>query len=101
VVAGEGVVTLDGKNIDVRRGDAVDVPHGAAHRIHNTGSVPLVSVEVQHGDYFGEDDTTWSAHSASPPAPGYQQVGARNRRRQSVPACHGWCHTPVKRGQRA
>jgi mannose-6-phosphate isomerase len=56
VVAGEGVVTLDGTNIDVRRGDAVDVPQGAAHRIHNTGPVPLVFVEVQHGDYFGEDD---------------------------------------------
>jgi mannose-6-phosphate isomerase len=56
VVAGAGVVTLDGKHREVRRGDAVDVPRGAAHRIHNTGSVPLVFVEVQHGDYFGEDD---------------------------------------------
>jgi mannose-6-phosphate isomerase len=56
VVGGEGVVTLDGNSIDVRRGDAVDVPAGAAHRIQNTGSVPLVFVEVQHGDYFGEDD---------------------------------------------
>jgi mannose-6-phosphate isomerase-like protein (cupin superfamily) len=56
VVAGEGVVTLDGKNVEVRRGDAVDVPSGSAHRIQNTGSVPLVFIEVQHGDYFGEDD---------------------------------------------
>ena len=30
-----------------------------AHRIHNTGAVPLVFVEVQHGDYFGEDDIIW------------------------------------------
>ena len=56
VVSGEGVVTLDGNSVKVRRGDAVDVPLGAAHRIQNTGSVPLVFVEVQHGDYFGEDD---------------------------------------------
>jgi mannose-6-phosphate isomerase len=56
VVAGEGVVTLDGSRLEVRGGDAVDVPRGAAHRIHNTGAVPLVFVEVQHGDYFGEDD---------------------------------------------
>jgi hypothetical protein len=35
---------------------AVDVPHPAAHRIHNTGPVPLVLIEVQHDDYFGEDD---------------------------------------------
>ncbi len=56
VVAGEGVVTIDGEDTSVRRGDAVDVPVGAAHRIHNTGSVPLVFVEVQQGDYLGEDD---------------------------------------------
>ena len=56
VVAGQGVVTLDGREITVRRGDAVDVPRGTAHRIHNTGQAPLVFVEVQHGDYFGEDD---------------------------------------------
>jgi mannose-6-phosphate isomerase len=56
VVRGEGVVTLDGREVDVRRGDTVDVGLGAAHRIRNTGTGPLVFVEVQHGDYFGEDD---------------------------------------------
>jgi len=56
VVRGEGVVTLDGTDIKVTRGDTVDVGLGAAHRIRNTGSGPLVFVEVQHGDYFGEDD---------------------------------------------
>ena len=29
---------------------------GAAHRIANHDDVPLVFIEVQHGDYFGEDD---------------------------------------------
>ena len=30
---------------------------GAAHRIANTGTTqPLVFIEVQRGDYFGEDD---------------------------------------------
>jgi mannose-6-phosphate isomerase len=56
VVAGQGVITLDDGAIEARPGDSVDVPRGAAHRIQNTGSVPLVFVEVQHGDYFGEDD---------------------------------------------
>jgi mannose-6-phosphate isomerase len=56
VVRGEGVVTLDGADIEVRRGDTVDVGLGAAHRIRNTGTDRLVFVEVQHGDYFGEDD---------------------------------------------
>ena len=56
VVAGQGTITLDGVTMDVQPGDSADVPRGAAHRIQNTGSVPLVFVEVQHGDYFGEDD---------------------------------------------
>jgi mannose-6-phosphate isomerase len=56
VVAGEGLVTIDGADAPVRRGDALDVPVGAVHRMHNTGSVPLIFVEVQQGDYLGEDD---------------------------------------------
>ncbi len=56
VVEGEGVVTLDGEQSEVRRGTAVDIDRGVAHRVHNTGHANLVFVEVQHGDYFGEDD---------------------------------------------
>ena len=56
VVRGAGTVTLDGAAIEVREGDAIDVPCGIAHRIENTGTEPLVFVEVQHGSYFGEDD---------------------------------------------
>ena len=29
---------------------------GAAHRLENRGDEPLIVIEVQHGDYFGEDD---------------------------------------------
>lgn len=56
VVGGEGVVTIDDQEQVVRAGTAIDVPMGAAHRIANGGSEPLVFVEVQHGSYFGEDD---------------------------------------------
>jgi mannose-6-phosphate isomerase-like protein (cupin superfamily) len=35
---------------------AADIPVTTAHRIENDGTVDLVFVEVQHGDYFGEDD---------------------------------------------
>jgi mannose-6-phosphate isomerase len=56
VVTGAGIVTLDGVDVPVHRGSTVDVGLGVAHRIHNTGSKRLVFVEVQHGDYFGEDD---------------------------------------------
>ena len=56
VVAGEGVVTIDGIAQSVAAGTAVDVPVGSAHRIENPGAVSLVFIEVQHGSYFGEDD---------------------------------------------
>ncbi len=56
IVRGQGQVLLDGVNREVQGGDTVDVPKNSAHRIHNTGELPLVFVEVQHGDYFGEDD---------------------------------------------
>jgi mannose-6-phosphate isomerase len=56
VVRGEGVVTLDGAEVAVASGTPIDVPVGMSHRIHNTGSEDLVFIEVQHGDYFGEDD---------------------------------------------
>ena len=56
VVHGTGVVTLDGERREVTAGDAVDVPVGTDHRIENPGDRPLEFVEVQHGEYFGEDD---------------------------------------------
>ena len=56
VVSGFGTVTLDGQVTTVSAGSAIDVPVGAAHRIENTGIDDLVFIEVQQGDYFGEDD---------------------------------------------
>jgi mannose-6-phosphate isomerase len=55
-VEGRGRVTLDGCTSEVSKGMAVDIPVTAAHRIENDGSTDLVFIEVQHGDYFGEDD---------------------------------------------
>jgi len=56
VVAGCGEVMIDGARTRVSAGTAIDVPRGAAHRIANVGDVELTFIEVQHGDYFGEDD---------------------------------------------
>jgi len=56
IVHGTAVVTLDGLRREVSAGDAVDVPVGTDHRIENASDAPVVFVEVQHGDYFGEDD---------------------------------------------
>jgi len=56
VVAGTATVTIDDVESEVPTGAAVDVPLGAAHRIENRGDVPMIFVEVQQGDYLGEDD---------------------------------------------
>jgi mannose-6-phosphate isomerase-like protein (cupin superfamily) len=56
VVHGTARVITDGQERTLGPGAAVDVPKGTAHRIENVGTDPLVFVEVQTGDYFGEDD---------------------------------------------
>jgi mannose-6-phosphate isomerase len=56
IVHGQAVVTLDGDRIQREMGEAIDIPRGAAHRIENVGAGELVFIEVQYGDYFGEDD---------------------------------------------
>jgi mannose-6-phosphate isomerase-like protein (cupin superfamily) len=56
VVHGEALVTLDGKDYVLKSGNAVDIPVGSWHRIKNSGQENLVFIEVQTGDYFGEDD---------------------------------------------
>lgn len=56
IVSGNAKVTLNGAEILVRAGGAIDIPLGAGHRVANPGTVPLVFIEIQTGDYFGEDD---------------------------------------------
>ena len=56
VVAGQALVELDSVRHQVDAGQAIDIPLGAAHRVENAGPEKLVFVEIQTGDYFGEDD---------------------------------------------
>ncbi len=56
VVAGSATVTLDGRDIPLGAGDTVDIAVGAAHRVANLGRDTLVFIEIQRGDYLGEDD---------------------------------------------
>ncbi len=56
IVEGEAVVTVEGKDIPLYPGGSVDIPRMAAHRILNPGKRLLIFIEVQKGDYFGEDD---------------------------------------------
>lgn len=56
VVEGEALVTVDDREIVVPRGESAYIPRGARHRMENRGSEPLVLIEVQNGEYLGEDD---------------------------------------------
>jgi mannose-6-phosphate isomerase len=56
VVEGTAKVTLDGKEILIHAGEAIDIPIGAAHRVENPGNEALIFIEVQRGTYLGEDD---------------------------------------------
>lgn len=56
VVEGTGIFTLDGVNTICVPGDTLVIPTMAKHMIENTGTEPLVFIEVQRGSYFGEDD---------------------------------------------
>jgi len=56
VTQGTGEVTLDGKISPISPGSVIAVPQGVLHRVHNTGNIELIFIEVQTGSYFGEDD---------------------------------------------
>lgn len=56
VVQGEAEVTVDGATRIVGANQSVYVPLGAVHRLANRGAKPVVLIEVQTGNYLGEDD---------------------------------------------
>lgn len=56
VVSGEAEVTIGSEIKRLVAGQSAYVPQGTIHRLANRGLVPLVLIEVQTGDYLGEDD---------------------------------------------
>jgi len=56
IVQGHGELILDDKLYTVKAGDAIHIPLLAKHQIKNTDSQDLIFIEVQLGEYFGEDD---------------------------------------------
>jgi mannose-6-phosphate isomerase len=57
IVSGDAIVTLNGREVPLAAGDAIDIPKGATHRIENIQTdSEVVFIEIQRGDYFGEDD---------------------------------------------
>jgi mannose-1-phosphate guanylyltransferase/mannose-6-phosphate isomerase len=58
VISGVGEVTLNDMKKTLKPGESVFIPAKTKHRMTNPGTQPLVFVEVQTGEYFGEDDIT-------------------------------------------
>jgi mannose-6-phosphate isomerase-like protein (cupin superfamily) len=56
VVRGTATCLIDGETVELEPGASVDIGIGAAHRISNLHDDELVLIEVQRGDYLGEDD---------------------------------------------
>jgi len=53
---GEANIILDGREVTLTAGHNIDIPRGSKHRICNDRNENLVFIEIQTGDYFGEDD---------------------------------------------
>jgi len=56
VVQGTAEVTRDDEVFTLEANQSAYIPLGARHRLKNPGDEPLHIVEVQSGDYLGEDD---------------------------------------------
>ena len=56
IVKGKAVVMLDDFEYDKEVGDAVFIPLGMKHNIWNPYEEDCIFIEVQLGEYFGEDD---------------------------------------------
>ncbi len=56
VVAGEPTLTLGDTKRDYQRNEHIYIPTEAVHRIENFTDQQCQLVEVQVGDYLGEDD---------------------------------------------
>lgn len=56
VVSGTARVTCGENVATVNVNESTFIPIGEQHRLENPGKIPLVIIEVQSGEYLGEDD---------------------------------------------
>jgi mannose-6-phosphate isomerase len=56
VVTGIATVTVGETITDLTPSQSIDIPKGERHRLENLGAGPVEIIEVQFGDYLGEDD---------------------------------------------
>lgn len=56
VTEGKMRITVGDEVYDVTVNDHAYIPKASKHRIENTTNKPAVLIEIQTGEYFGEDD---------------------------------------------
>jgi mannose-1-phosphate guanylyltransferase/mannose-6-phosphate isomerase len=56
VVSGTAIIVIEGTEKLLRSGESIYVPSGQRHRLANPGKLPLEVIEIQNGEYLGEDD---------------------------------------------
>ncbi len=56
VVSGTARVTCRDREFIVNVNESTFIPMGTVHRLENPGIIPLTIIEVQSGEYLGEDD---------------------------------------------
>lgn len=58
IAQGEAIVTIADQDHRLKRGDYIFIKAQQKHRLKNPGLVDLKVIEVQIGEYLGEDDIT-------------------------------------------
>jgi len=56
VVNGMATATIGDETVYVRPNESIYISAGSLHRLQNEGIMPLIIIEVQVGEYTGEDD---------------------------------------------
>ncbi len=56
VIKGAGMITCDEKEFMLHPNESTFIPLGSKHRLANPGEAPVEIIEVQVGEYLGEDD---------------------------------------------
>ena len=56
VIRGTATVTINSAEKTILPGESVNICVGDIHRVQNRGKEDIVFIEIQLGEYFGEDD---------------------------------------------
>ena len=56
MVQGEATVTLGSQSYVVKENEWIHIPLNEKHQLSNNGNIVMQLIEVQFGDYLGEDD---------------------------------------------